>query len=96
MKNFKDFGIKTSVSRFTGDKIKIKKILNGQIVVHDFSVEDSKFDGKCLYLQISVDGTNHILFTGSKVLIDMIQHVPKTDFPFNTTIVQEDERLMFT
>lgn len=100
MKTFKDFGIKTDLQSFTGEKIKISKILNKDIVVLDYKIEDSKYgngNNKCLFMQIEVDGIKRVLFTGSTVLIDTIQKVPKGDgFPFKTTIVQENERYEFS
>lgn len=99
MKQFKDFNIKSTLKSFIGDKIKMSKILNKQITVLDYRVEDSKYEkgcGKCLYLQIQLGEEKHVVFTGSRALIDMINQVPKTDFPFVTTIVKESEVYDFT
>lgn len=99
MNNFKDFNIKPSAQVFTGDKIKMSKLLNRQIMVHHFKIVDSKYPDKgqkCLHMQISIGETKHVAFTGSKNLADMIQQVPPDKFPFTTTIVKEDERLEFT
>jgi len=101
MNNFKSFGIPTIPKGFKGDKIKMSKILNREIVVHDYKLEDSKIykdrgTGKCLHLQISILGDDHIIFTSSGPLIDAIQQVPKDKFPFQTTIIQESERFIFT
>ena len=46
MYSFKDFGIKPQIRSFEGDKIKIDKILNKQIVVEEFKIENSKFNDK--------------------------------------------------
>jgi hypothetical protein len=99
MKKFKDFGIKTTLQSFTGDKIKMSKILNREISIHDFKLEDSKYgngNSKCLYMQIAIGDTKHVVFTASTVLIETIQKVPKTEFPFITTIIEENERFEFT
>lgn len=99
MKNFKDFNIQTSTHNLVGDKIKIDRVLNKEISVYDFRLEDSKYgDGnsKCLYLQIKVNDEMRLIFTSSKPLIDAVQQVPKTDFPFTTTIIKENERYIFT
>ena len=97
MKQFKDFGIKPSIKSLVGDKIKMDRILNREIVVYDYRLEDSKYaDSKCLYLQISISETKHVVFTGSSVLIETIKQVPKSDFPFETTIVKENEHFEFT
>jgi ribosomal protein L31 len=97
MKQFSQFGIKPKQQGFIGDKIKLTKILNREIIVHQFKIEQSKYkDGKCLHLQIEVNENKHVLFTGSKTLIDMILEVPKENFPFKTTIVTENEIPLFT
>jgi hypothetical protein len=98
MNNFKQFNIQPSSKSFEGDKIKMYNILNRPITVHDFKIEDSKHkqNEKCLYLSISIDNVKRIVFTGSKNLMDMIQQVPATGFPFETTIIKENERYQFT
>lgn len=98
MNAFKDFQITTSQKAFTGDKIKIDRILNREIVVTDFKVEDSKFEkkGKCLTLQIELNNSKHVIFTGSIGLIQQIEQVPKDKFPFRATIVKENEMFQFT
>ncbi len=99
MKNFSDFGIEPETKHFVGDKIKIDRILNREIIVHDYDVKMSKLPGKentqCLYLQIELNGEKQVLFSGSKVLIDMIERVPEDDFPFTATIEKKDQRLVF-
>ncbi len=99
MNNFKEMGIEAPVATFTGDKIKLNKILNESIIVHRYKIEPSKFekgDGKRLVLQIEKNGTNYILFTSSVTLKEMIQQVPDSKFPFETTIKMIDERPQFT
>lgn len=99
MKSFKDFGIKTELQSFTGDKIRIDRVFNREITVCDYRIEDSKYNSgnsKCLYMQIILGTTKHVVFTSSTVLIDTIQKVPKADFPFTTTIIKENERYEFT
>lgn len=97
MKNFKDFGIKSESQGFTGDKIKIMKIINKEITVHAYKIEDSKYSGgKCLHMQISIGDTKHVVFIGSKRLMEVIERVPKDGFPFITTITKDNERYEFT
>ena len=100
MNNFKEFGIEPQIKSFEGDKIPIRKILNKQIVVEDFKYSDSKFkdkgNGKLLTLQIIVDNTKRVVFTGSTNLIEMIGQVPKDKIPFTTIIVEENGRYEFT
>ena len=64
MKNFSQFNIQPATKGFDGDKIKMSKILNCEIVVHHFKIEDSKVfkergSGKCLHLQISFNNEKH-------------------------------------
>ncbi|WP_353164814.1 hypothetical protein [Empedobacter brevis] len=47
-------------------------------------------------LQIEYKDENHIIFTGSKILQEMIIQVPEDGFPFKTTIVLNNEHLEFT
>jgi hypothetical protein len=102
MKSFSQFGIKpTSKERFEGDKIKLSKIINREIIVHRYKIEDSKVykdrgSCKCLHLQISLKDEMHVVFTSSSGLIDVIVQVPPDGFPFKTTIIQENERFIFT
>ena len=101
MNTFSQFNIKVESQAFEGDKIKMSKIMNREIVVHHFRIEDSKVfkergSGKCLCLQISFDQRKHVVFTGSTGLIEVIKQVPETGFPFTTTIVEEYERYLFT
>ncbi len=98
MYQFKDFKIKPEINHFTGDKIKIDKILNVPITVIDYKIEQSKAKPgtQLLTLQIEKAGTRHVVFTGSVVLRQMIERVEKDKFPFTTTIVKENEYLEFT
>lgn len=102
MNNFKDFNIKISQSKkFEGNKIKISKILNREIIVHDFKIDDSKIfttngNEKCLQLQISFGNTKHVMFTGSNFLIETIKQIPSDGFPFATTIIEDNNRFIFS
>lgn len=98
MTNFKDLQIKPILPSFVGDKVKIKKILNAEIIVHDFKIEDStqKPGTKYLTLQIERKGDREVLFTGSNILLKTIEQIPKEKFPFKTTITQENQMYQFT
>lgn len=100
MKKFSEMGIKPNCSAMLGEKIKINKVLNRTITILSFKIEESKYQknksGKCLYLQIECDSEKRIIFTGSDVLISMIQQVEKQDFSFETIIVKENEHFEFT
>ena len=98
MKNFSDLGIKPSKKMFIGDKIKINRVMNREIVVNGFEIRPSKYPDKgkdALVLQIEFEGESRIVFTGSKVLIDQILQVGTEDFPLKASIVQNGEHYEF-
>jgi len=99
MKSFSDLGIQQS-SRLIGEKIKINKVLNREIIIHKAKIEQSKYpknkSGKCLYLQIELEEEKHVIFTGSDVLIETIQQVDEQDYPFTATIIKSGEYFQFT
>jgi hypothetical protein len=98
MKKFSDLNIQ-STSYFVGDKIKIVKILNKEIIVHGFKIEPSKYpknkSGNVLTLQIEISGEKQIIFSGSDVLMDQVKQVEVGDFPFKTTIIKNGEHFEF-
>lgn len=101
MNSFSQFNITTTIKGFEGDKIKMSRILNREIVVHHFKIEDSKIfkekgPGKCLHLQISFNNEKHIVFTSSGGLMEVIRQIPENGFPFTTTIVEENDRFKFS
>lgn len=101
MNKFSDLGITAESKAFTGDKIKIERVLNREIVIHEFKIEPSKLDGNkgngfCLYLQISIGDIKYLIMTGSGYLQEMIKKVPQDKFPITTTIVKDNERYIFT
>jgi len=100
MKKFSDFNIKPVAQGLQGDKIKIERILNCEIIVEKYKIEDSKFsdkgNGKCLYLQILKGTTQHVVFSGSGALMEIIKQVPEDAFPFKTTIIKNNDRLEFS
>lgn len=98
MNSFKDLNIKPISLSFVGEKVRMIKILNNEIIVHDYTIKDSekKPGTKYLTLQISRRAEKEIVFTGSKTLMDMIEQVPKEKFPFTTIITQDDQMFQFT
>ncbi|HFI4796481.1 TPA: hypothetical protein ACGQK4_002200 [Elizabethkingia anophelis] len=98
MFHFSDFNIKPKENTFTGKKIDIDDILNIEIIINKYQIKDSikKSNSKYLTLQIEINKTHRIVFTGSKNLIDLISQVPEDKFPFSTTIKKNDRRLEFT
>ncbi len=95
-KKFRDFGIEAKVQSFTGDKIKIAKILNREITILDYLIEPGKFSDKRLRLQLEYLKTKYILFSSSKALMEMIERVKREDFPFETTIIETNEQYLFS
>lgn len=83
MKKFSDFNIKRERNGFVGDKINKSKFM------------ESNSD-KCLFLQIEIEGTKRVLFTGSKILTEMISQVPKEELPFETVIIKQGETFEFS
>lgn len=96
MKKFKDFGIvPVATNPLIGQKIKMSKVLNRLIIVHDFRIRDSQYTGKRVDIQIELAGVMHVIFSGSKVLRDTLEKIPKSDFPFETTIEEENQMFVF-
>lgn len=98
MYDFKSMGITNTQENLVGDKIKAERVLNKEIIVEKYRIEDSKhFTGeKCLHLQVLKGEDRHVIFTSSASLIDMIERVPKDKFPFKTTIIKPDGRYLFS
>lgn len=103
MIRFKDLNIEYTAKSFEGDKISMDRILNQEIIIVDFKIEDSKVKSfqekgsdKCLHLQIRYKGELRVIFTGGSALIEMIQKVPKSEFPFSTIIIKDNKRFLFT
>lgn len=100
MKRFRDFARSKKV--LDGEKIAIAQVLNKEIVVLDYSVAESKFDdcktrcsGKCLTLQVTVDGVKRVVFTGSDVLLKQVREY-EAEMPFITTIIKVDQFFTFS
>lgn len=100
MKKFNEFKLKPVVNGFVGEKIDINRILNKEIIVEKYKVEDSKYKDKaykkCLVMQIKVDNTQRVIFIGARVLIETISQLEEDDFPFKTTIVRVNNYFEFT
>jgi hypothetical protein len=96
MKSFKDFGIKAKTESFVGDKRKMTKILNIEIIVHKYKIVPSIYEGSRLDLQIELNGVKMVTWTSSDYMIQMIKEIPSANFPFTTTIKEIDEHYEFT
>jgi hypothetical protein len=98
MINFKDLGIKPAEKPLSGEKVKPNKILNLDIIVHDFRIEDSKFykGTKCLCLGFELNGIRNVVFMQGNILVQTIQQIPIDKFPFTTKIIKENGRYEFS
>lgn len=100
MNQFKDLNITPTEKGFSGEKIKMDKIIGKPIAVLAAKIVPSKFEkgnGKCLHLQIMYNNEKRVVFSGSMSLMDTIEMIPEDKFPFQTTIVKTDsDRLQFT
>jgi len=87
MKNFADFATDDGI--LTGDKLKLDDVLGKVIIIKGYKIADSKYNKgenkKVLTLQFNIEGIEHILFTGSSVLIDQTEKY-KDEIPFMTKI----------
>lgn len=97
MKKFKDFNIKSKNDNFSGEKIKINKILDKEIIIENYKINASKIRIGTEYLSIKIKflEEDRVLFSGSKNLIEMIKQVNEKDFLFLATIIKQGERLEF-
>ena len=91
---FSDFAEETK--SFEGDKKKIDDILNKDILIIDYKIKDSKQhkDTQYVTIQFKIDGTCHIVFTGSKVLAEQLNKY-KDNIPFHTQIKKIDKYYTF-
>jgi hypothetical protein len=100
MKSFKELNVKSLEKGLIGDKIKIDRILNKEIIVEDYKITVSKYNEKgvnqCLNLQFKMNNLDYILFTGSKSLIYQLDQIKDEDFPFTAIIIKENNRYELT
>lgn len=91
---FSDFAEESK--SFDGDKKRIEDILNQEILIIDFKIKNSKKKQNSLYatIQFKIDNINHIVFTGSVVLIDQLEKY-KDNLPFYTTTKKIDRYYTF-
>lgn len=93
MKKFSDFA-KDDELPFDGEKVRVDNILNKEIIIERFRVRNSKYQnkgGKCATVQFTeTEGGEHkIFFTGSNVVIDMLEKY-ESELPFATTLKKID------
>ena len=95
MKSFSDFA--KEEKPLDGDKIKIDDLLNKEVIIKDFKVAKSKYEGKGDYmtLQIEENGQTRVSFTGSLVLINQCKRY-KDEMPFKATIKKVERYYTFS
>ena len=97
MKKFSDFA--PDAVPIDGDKVKIDEVLNKEIVVTGYRIDESKYSRsnapQCLKLQFELAKEKFILFTGSTILLDQIEKY-KSEIPFATTIKKIDKYYSFS
>lgn len=97
IKSFADLGIKSpNAKSFIGEQIPMKRILDKQIIIHDYKVTPSNFKGTRLDMQITFKDEKHVIWTSSMYLQEQIEQIPKDAFPFTTTIIDDNDRYLFT
>jgi len=96
MKDFAEFGITVKKS-FVGTKIYIESILEKAIIIEFFDIRPSrKNDGsECLYMQIRLEGVDHVVFSSSTFLMDTLRKLEETDFPFQAKIIRVNRHFEF-
>lgn len=85
IKKFSDFAKNQVID---GEKVKLDDILNIDIIITAYRVNNSKFkQEKYLQLQFELDNIRHVLFTGSSVLIKQIEEY-ESNIPFLVKIIK--------
>ena len=86
MKKFADFADDKILD---GTKIRIDDVVNREVEITGYSIKTSKYPKndsvKYLTIQVHIDDENHVLFTGSDVLIEQFTKYG-SEIPFVATI----------
>eukprot|EP01037_Dinobryon_pediforme_P011467 gene11467-11560_t len=89
MMTFSELGVKSK--NLTGDKITIEEILDKPIKVFDYRVAESKYSrNNYLMIEIEFEGQKRVIISGSNVLLEDIEKIPKDGFPFCAALVAPD------
>jgi hypothetical protein len=80
-----------------GEKIKVFRVLDKEITIHEYRIEPStKIVGDlCLWMQITFNDEKRVIFTSSKGLRNMISQTEKADFPMEATIIEVNKEYQF-
>ena len=98
MKHFSEFA-KEDLP-FEGEKVRGDSLLNKEIIIVKYKVRPSKYKDKCrncatVQFKESEEDSNKVFFTGSEVLIDMLEKY-KEELPFIATIRKIDRYYTFS
>lgn len=89
MKRFSELGIKQEDDRkmFNCQQVSISEVINCEIEVLDFipNMTTPHGEGRCL-VHYRLDGTDGKFFTNSTAIKNVLNQIPKDEFPFVTTI----------
>lgn len=94
MKRFSEFCDETKP--LEGDKVRLDDVVNIEMVVTGYKITKSKYnDNRCLHLAVSINGTKHVIFTGSTVLAEQVEKYGE-HIPFLTRIIKNKRYYAFT
>ena len=98
MKHFSEFA-KEDLP-FESEKVRVDSLLNKEIIIVKYKVRSSKYKDKCrncatVQFKESEEDSNKVFFTGSEVLIDMLEKY-KEELPFIATIRKIDRYYTFS
>jgi len=97
VRKFSDFA--EEAKPLDGDKIRIEAVLDREVEIIGHAIRGSRYEknrsGKCLCLQLEMDGRRYVLFTGSDVLIEQMQKYGG-QIPFVATIKKIDRYFILT
>lgn len=100
IKSFKSLNVPLPSIGFEGTKIDIQDVIDRDIILHDFRIEDSKYPKvgkeKCLWLQIAIGEIKYVTFTPTLTLMRQITQIDKNQFPVTTKIIRAGKRLEFS
>lgn len=92
MRKFSDFGIKpiSDEGMFAVDVIHLPQIINCEIIILDFTSGVKTQHGENRYVvKIEHEGKEWKFFTNAAPIKNALDQIPKTEFPFKTTIKQK-------
>ena len=97
-KRFSELGIVVKNNSFSGRKINIVNIINTEIIVKNYKINNSKFENSkdCLTIEFELNGEDRIVFTSAEILKKQIEQIKKDDFPFTTKISKVNNSYQFT